>query len=219
MRIPTIQLALDCQSTEEAIRDCQTGVVDEVDILECGYRLIAAEGARVVKLFREMYPNKPLLADLKIVDAGNSIGGMLLDGRPDYTTLLCACEPGTITAVQEEAKKRGLDTKLQMELYGHWTFEDVKLWKEMGISQVTLQHSADKPGGWDEEELATLRKLCEYGIDVAATGSIGYDDLEKFRGIPVACFIFGRAIRGAADPAAEARRLKQKIVEIWSEEE
>ena len=93
MKIPALQLALDCSSTEEAIRDCQTGVVDEIDILECGYSLIAAEGARVVKLFREMYPKKPLLADLKIVDAGSKIGGMLLDGRPDYTTILCACEP------------------------------------------------------------------------------------------------------------------------------
>ena len=64
MKIPALQLALDCSSTEEAIRDCQTGVVDEIDILECGYSLIAAEGARVVKLFREMYPEKPLLADL-----------------------------------------------------------------------------------------------------------------------------------------------------------
>ena len=80
MKIPTVQLALDCSSTEEAIRDCQTGVVDEVDILECGYSLIAAEGARVVKIFREMYPNKPLLADLKIVDAGS----MRLRARHDY---------------------------------------------------------------------------------------------------------------------------------------
>lgn len=215
MKKPTIQLALDCSSTEEALRDCQTGVVDVIDILECGYSLIAAEGARVVKIFREAFPNKPLLADLKIVDAGNKIGGMLLDGRPDYTTVLCACEPGTITAVQEEAAKRGLNTKIQIELYGHWTFEDVKMWKEMGVSQLTLQHSGDKPGGWTPEEIETLKKLCSYGIDVAATGSIGCDDLEKFRGIPVSCFIFGRAIRGAADPKAEALRIKAKIDEIW----
>ena len=53
-------------------------------------------------------------------------------------------------------------------------------------------------------------------MDVAATGSIGYDDLEKFRGIPVSCFIFGRAIRNAKDPKAEALRIKAKIKEIWS---
>ncbi len=215
MKIPTLQLALDCTSVEEAIRDCATGVVDAIDILECGYSLIAAEGARVVKIMREIYPDKPLLADLKIVDAGNKIGGMLLDGRPQYTTVLCNCEPGTIIAVQEEAKKRNLDTKIQIELYGNWSFDDVKMWKELGVSQLTLQHSGDKPGGWTDEEIETLKKLCEYGMDVAATGSIGYDDLEKFRGIPVSCFIFGRAIRGAADPKAEALRIKAKINEIW----
>ena len=215
MKKPTLQLALDCSSMEEAIRDCSTGVVDAVDILECGYSLIAAEGARVVKVFREIYPDKPLLADLKIVDAGNKIGGMLLDGRPDFTTVLCACEPGTIKAVQEEAKKRNLDTKIQIELYGHWSFDDVKMWKELGVSQLTLQHSGDKPGGWTPEEIETLKKLCEYGMDVAATGSIGYDDLELFRGIPVSCFIFGRAIRCAKDPTAEALKIKAKIDEIW----
>lgn len=215
MKKPTLQLALDCSSMEEAIRDCSTGVVDAVDILECGYSLIAAEGARVVKVFREIFPDKPLLADLKIVDAGSKIGGMLLDGRPDYTTILCACEPGTIKAVQEEAKKRNLDCKIQIELYGHWSFEDVKMWKELGVSQLTLQHSGDKPGGWTDEEIETLKKLCEYGMDVAATGSIGYDDLEKFRGIPVSCFIFGRAIRCADDPKAEALKIKAKIDEIW----
>lgn len=217
MRKPVIQLALDCSSTEEAIRDCQTGVVDAVDILECGYSLIAAEGARVVKLFREMYPNKPLLADLKIVDAGNKIGGMLLDGRPDYTTVLCACEPGTIIAVKEEAVKRNLNTKIQIELYGRWSMEDVRMWKELGVSQLTLQHSGDKPGGWTAEELETLKQLCDCGIDVAATGSIGYDDLELFKGIPVSCFIFGRAIRGASDPRAEAERIQKKIAELWAD--
>ena len=215
MKTPTLQLALDCSSTEEAIRDCASGVVDAVDIIECGYSLIAAEGARVVKIFRELYPSKPLVADLKIADAGNKIGGMLLDGKPDFITVLCACEPGTITAVQEEILKRDLRTKIQIELYGHWSFDGVKVWKELGVSQLTLQHSGDKPGGWTDDEIATLKKLCDYGMDVAATGSIGYDDLEKFRGIPVSCFIFGRAIRGAKDPKAEASKIKAKIQEIW----
>ena len=40
MKKPLIQLALDCSSTEEAIRECRGGVVDAVDILECGYSLI-----------------------------------------------------------------------------------------------------------------------------------------------------------------------------------
>lgn len=213
--IPKIQLALDCLCTEDAIKVLASGVADEVDIVECGYCMIAREGARVVKYFREMLPNKQLLADLKIVDAGNAIGGALLDGRPDHTTILCACEPGTIDAVIEEREKRNLDTKLQIELYGHWSFDDIPMWKEKGISQLTLQHSGDKPGGWDEEELSTLKKLVNCGIPVAATGHIDYDELDKFKGIPVSCFIFGSAIKNAKDPKAEAKRIREKIEAIW----
>ena len=213
--IPKIQLALDCSNTEEAIRACQGGVVDEVDIIETGYCLIAQEGARVVKLFREMYPEKPLVADLKIVDAGAKIAGMLLEGRPDYTTILCACEKGTITGVRDEVEKRGLKTELQMELYGHWSFDDIPMWLENGIKQLTLQHSGDLPGTWTPDEIAVLKKLTEYDVKVCAAGAIGYSELELFRGIPVDTFIFGRGIRGAADPAAEARRIKEKIREIW----
>ncbi len=216
--IPKIQLALDTLSTEEALKVLASGVADEVDIVECGYCLIAREGARVVKYFREILPNKPLLADLKIVDAGNAIGSALLDGRPDYTTLLCACEPGTIDAVISEREKRNLKTQLQMELYGHWSFDDIPMWKEKGISQLTLQHSGDKPGGWDEEELATLKKLVNCGINVAATGHIDYDELDKFVGIPVSCFIFGSAIKNAANPKEEAKRIREKIERLWSNE-
>lgn len=213
--IPKIQLALDCSNTEEAIKCCQGGVVDEVDILECGYCLIAQEGARVVKLFREMYPNKPLVADFKIVDSGAKISGMLLEGKPDYTTILCACEKGTITGVKQEVEKRGLNTKLQMELYGHWSLDDIPMWIENGITQLTLQHSGDLPGTWTKDEIALLKKLTEYGIDVCAAGAIGIDELELFRDIPVSCFIFGRAIRGAENPAQMARQIKEKINEIW----
>lgn len=213
--IPKIQLALDCSSLEEAIKDCQNGVVDEVDILECGYSLIAAEGARVVKVFREMFPDKPLVADFKIVDAGSKIGGMLLDGKPDYTTILCACEKGTITSVKKEVEKRNLKTELQMELYGHWSFDDIPMWIESGIDQLTLQHSGDLPGTWTKEEIEVLKKLSEYDVKICAAGAIGIDELELFKDIPVDTFIFGRAIRGAQNPALMAKQIKEKIKTIW----
>lgn len=213
--IPKIQLALDCDSTEEAIRACQGGVVDEVDIIECGYCLIAKEGSRVVKQFREMFPTKPLVADFKIVDAGSKISGMLLEGKPDFTTLLCACEKGTITGVRDEVKKRGLNTELQMELYGHWSFDDIPMWIENGINQLTLQHSGDLPGTWTPEEIETLRKLGEYDVKICAAGAIGINEIELFKGVRVDTFIFGRGIRGADDPALEARKIKEKLKEVF----
>ena len=217
MSRPLLQLALDNFSLEEALEYLKDGVDEAVDIIECGTLLLCAEGARVVKIMRTLYPEKKLVADFKIADAGNALGSMILDGDPDYITVICAAHPGTMKAVKEEADKRARSAQVQVELYGHWNFEDVEKWKAMGIRQVILHHSRDAKGGWTADEVALLRKLCDAGMEVTATGGISYDDLELFKGLPLFCFICGRSIRNAADPKAEVLRMKAKINELWPE--
>lgn len=214
MARPLLQLALDTLSLEEALESLK-GVDQVVDIIECGTILLCAEGARAVGIIRTLYPDKPLVADFKIADSGNTISGMLLDGKPDYTTCICAAHINTMKAVMKEIEKRGLSTKVQIELYGDWTFEQVEAWKEIGIRQVILHHSRDIKGGWSPEEIATAKKLCDMGMEVTVTGSLGLNDLELFAGIPVFCIICGRSIRDAADPVAEAQAMQDKIAEIW----
>ena len=217
MSKPLLQIALDNTSLEDALKSLEGGVDEAIDIIECGTLLLCAEGARVVRIMRTLYPEKKLVADFKIADAGNALGGMILDGGPDFATVICAAHPGTMKAVKEEADKRGRGTKVQIELYGHWNFDDVEEWKAMGIKQVILHHSRDAKGGWTQDEIALLKKLCDAGMEVTATGGISYDDLERFKGLPLFCFICGRSIRNAADPKAEVLRMKAKIDELWPE--
>lgn len=216
MTKPLLQLALDTLSLEEALESLR-GVVQVVDIIECGTILLCAEGARAVGIIRTLYPDKPLVADFKIADSGNTISGMLLDGEPDYTTCICSAHINTMKAVMQEIEKRRLSTKVQIELYGDWTFEQVEQWRSIGIRQVILHHSRDIRGGWSPEEIALAKKLCDMGMEVTVTGSLGYDDLELFRGIPIFCIICGRSIRDAADPVQEAQKMQDKIAEIWGE--
>ena len=218
MARPLLQIALDNLSLEDALNSLKGGVDEAIDIIECGTLLLAAEGARVIKIIRTLYPEKTLVADFKIADAGNVLGGLILDGEPDYATVICAAHPGTMKAVKEEAEKRGRGTQVQLELYGNWNFDDVETWKSMGIKQVILHHSRDAKGGWTPEEIALLKQLCDAGMEVTATGGISYEDLELFKGLPLFCFICGRSIRNAADPKAEVLRMKAKIAELWPEE-
>lgn len=218
MARPLLQIALDNTSLEDALNSLKGGVDEAIDIIECGTLLLAAEGARVIKIIRTLYPEKTLVADFKIADAGNVLGGLILDGEPDYATVICAAHPGTMKAVKEEAEKRGRGTQVQLELYGHWNFDDVETWKSMGIKQVILHHSRDAKGGWTPEEIDLLKQLCDAGMEVTATGGISYEDLELFKGLPLFCFICGRSIRNAADPKAEVLRMKAKIAELWPEE-
>ena len=219
MKRPLLQVALDNLSLEDALDSLKSGVDEVVDIIECGTILIGAEGKRVIGLVRKLYPDKLLVADFKIADSGRVMGGMILDGHPDLMTVICSAHPSTMKAVLDEIKDRGMNTEVQLELYGNWTFEDVETWKAMGLRHVILHHARDIKGGWSKEEVALTKKLCDAGMKVTVTGSIGYDDLELFRGLPVWCIICGRSIRDAADPKAEAQRMKDRLVELWEDHE
>jgi 3-keto-L-gulonate-6-phosphate decarboxylase len=57
--------------------------------------------------------------------------------------------------------------------------------------------------------------LCGEGMQVTATGGVSYEDLDILTGLPIFAIICGRSVRNAADPAAEAKRIKQKIEALW----
>ena len=145
------------------------------------------------------------------------MAGMMLEGHPDLMTVICSAHPSTMKTVLDTIEEKGMDTEVQLELYGNWTFENVEEWKAMRISHVILHHSRDIKGGWSIEEIDVTRKLCDAGMKVTVTGSIGYDDIELFRGLPIYCIICGRSIRDAKDPRAEAQRMKDKLIELWGE--
>jgi len=52
-------------------------------------------------------------------------------------------------------------------------------------------------------------------MEVSVTGGLNPEDLVLFKGIPVKCFISGRSLYGADDPAAVARAFKASIKEYW----
>ena len=196
---PMLQIALDNTSLEDALKTLEGGVAQGVDIIEAGTLLICAEGVTVVEKLRRLYPTKPLVADFKIADAGK---------------VICAADNGTKAAVKAQADARG--ATVQIELYGRWELEDVKAWKELGITHVIYHRSRDAAGGWSQTDVACVRALCSLGMDVTVTGGVGYRELELFAGLPIFAVICGRSIRDAADPGAEVRRMKERIDQLWN---
>lgn len=211
---PMLQIALDNTSLEDALKTLEGGVAQGVDIIEAGTLLICAEGVAVVEKLRRLYPQKPLVADFKIADAGKVLGGLIAEKGPDYMTVICAADNGTKAAVKAQADATG--ATVQIELYGRWELEDVKAWKELGITHVIYHRSRDAAGGWSQTDVACVRALCSMGMDVTVTGGVGYRELELFAGLPIFAVICGRSIRDAADPGAEVQRMKERIDQLWS---
>ena len=211
MAKPLLQIALDNNTLSDAIRSISQ-VGHEVDIIEAGTILCLAEGMEAVRCLRALYPNKTILADTKCADAGGTVAKNCVDAGADWMTVICSATIPTMKAALKEVKD------LQVELYGDWTFEHAKQWKEAGLSQAVYHQSRDAllaGETWGEKDLNKIRQLVDMGFKVSVTGGLEKETLKLFKGINVYTFIAGRGIREAADPAQAAREFKEEIDKYW----
>ena len=198
MTKPMLQVALDTDTTDQALNVARQ-VSDVVDVVEAGTLLIYQEGMDAVSDLRAIEPDKIVLADAKCADAGGHIGKV-------------AATVPTMANAQKEIE-------VQVELYEGWdNKERAQEWLDNGIDQVVYHQSRDaKFAGqtWGEKDLNSVKSLIDMGFKVSVTGGVNPEVLKLFKGLPVYCFIAGRAIHGADDPHAAALEFKNEIDRIW----
>lgn len=212
---PMLQVALDTLDIPSMLKATRA-LASEVDVLEVGTILCYAEGARTVAILRSLYPDHTILADLKAADAGSTVAEIVFSKGATWMTVICCAPYATMEAALGVAKKYQGD--VQIELYGEWTFEQAAKWQEIGLTQAIYHRGRDAAFAgqqWGEADLAKIRKLTEMGFDVSVTGGLNPEDLGLFEGIPVKCFIAGRGLYQAEDPAQAARAFKQAINRYW----
>ena len=70
MKEPILQLALDFVDLDRAIRVAEESIKGGVDWLEVGTPLIKSEGLESIRKIKAKFPDKVIVADMKIMDAG-----------------------------------------------------------------------------------------------------------------------------------------------------
>ena len=211
MARPLLQIALDNNTLSDALKSISL-VGNEVDVIEAGTILCLAEGMEAVRCLRALYPNKIILADTKCADAGTTVAKNCADAGANWMTVICSATIPTMKAAFKEVED------LQVELYGDWTFDHARQWKEAGLSQVVYHQSRDAllaGETWGEKDLDKIKKLVEMGFKVSVTGGLEKETVGLFKGIDVYTFIAGRGIRDAKDPAQAARDFKEEIAKYW----
>ena len=211
MTKPMLQVALDTDTTAQALNVARQ-VSDVVDVVEAGTLLIYQEGMDAVSDLRAIAPDKIVLADAKCADAGGHIGKVAKEHGADWLTCINAATVPTMANAQKEIA-------VQVELYEGWdNKERAQEWLDNGIDQVVYHQSRDaKFAGqtWGEKDLNSVKSLIDMGFQVSVTGGVKPEVLKLFKGLPVYCFIAGRAIHGADDPHAAALEFKNEIDRIW----
>ena len=216
MHRPMLQLALDTFDLPSALGPMQRAAT-HIDVVEAGTILCYAEGMHAVRALRALYPDKVLLADVRIAEAGSIIAKLAFDAGADWVTVVSGATPATMEVVLKEARKRERD--VQLALIDGWTWAQAADWRALGIEQVIAHRSRDgealgdlswKPGDFDE-----MRRLADLGFKVTVAGGVEVDDLPRFAGVPIHVFTVGRAIRAAADPAVAAKAFQEAIARVY----
>ncbi|HFI6408947.1 3-keto-L-gulonate-6-phosphate decarboxylase UlaD [Escherichia coli] len=215
MSRPLLQLALDHSSLEAAQRDV-TQLKDSVDIVEAGTILCLNEGLGAVKALREQCPDKIIVADWKVADAGETLAQQAFGASANWMTIICAAPLATVEKGHAMAQRCG--GEIQIELFGNWTLDDARDWHRIGVRQAIYHRGRDAQASgqqWGEADLARMKALSDIGLELSITGGITPADLPLFKDIRVKAFIAGRALAGSANPAQVAGDFHAQIDAIW----
>ncbi|MFV0322561.1 MAG: 3-keto-L-gulonate-6-phosphate decarboxylase UlaD [Alphaproteobacteria bacterium] len=215
MTKPLIQVALDNTNITSAVNDARI-LGPWVDIVEVGTILSYAEGMQATRVIKAMFPDKTIITDLKIADAGKTLAEMAFNAGCDWTTVICSASPETKLAAYNVAMEH--NGEVQIELYGNWTLDDAKSWVDMGIKQAIYHRSRDSQlagQNWGQADLDKLVLLSQLGLQLSVTGGLVTEDIHLFKNIPVKTFIAGRSLRDAESPKAYAETMRNEINKYW----
>ena len=112
-----LQLALDSSNRQEAKRILEQ-VSDLVDIVEVGTPLLMKEGVQVVTEIKDAYPHLEVLADLKIMDAGDIEASIGFEAGADIVTVLGVAHDVTIRRAVNQARTFGKQVMIDLIAVG-----------------------------------------------------------------------------------------------------
>lgn len=203
-----LQIALDGE-LQESLTILQA-VHAFVDIAEVGTPLIFREGMSAVQHLRRTFPTLPLLADLKIMDAGEEEATIAFAAGCSLVTVLGVTQEATLRGALAAAGRFGGQIMVDMMQVPD-PIPQARRFLAMGCHYLCVHTAHDLQAA--QTPLATLRQLRQELPDapLAVAGGINPDTIDAVAALRPAIIIVGSAITQAAKPAQAARMLRERI--------
>ena len=103
---PRLQIALDTLDLPAALGPLQQAA-PYVDVIECGTILVLCEGFHAVRAIRALFPDKQILADVRIAEAGSKIARLAFEAGADLVSCVAGASMSTIRQVCQVADATG----------------------------------------------------------------------------------------------------------------
>ncbi len=170
---PIVQVSLDLMTIEDAMPVAETAVRAGVDWLEAGTPLILGEGLHAVRALRKAFPEHPIVADLKTMDAGYLEAEMMFKAGATHVVVMGVAHPATIA----NAVRAGRD-------YGGKVMGDImvhpdkpacaRMMQDLGVDYIIVHTGLDERNAEkDKHPFDDLASVVEaVSIPVQAVGGL-----------------------------------------------
>lgn len=204
-----LQLALDTPDLAHEL-ELAGQVAAQVDLIETGTPLLIREGIRAVRELRRRHRGRPIVADIKVIDAGEPIAELAFAAGAAVVTVLGCASDEVIERVVRSAKR--YDGQVMADSLSLSNVpERARQLRDMGVDSLCINRRGFKrvKGQSREERLSQLAELIEQiDLPVYLAGGIDVPELTALRDLPLAGVIVGAAIAESASPIETAKKMR-----------
>ncbi|MBR3203095.1 MAG: 3-hexulose-6-phosphate synthase [Solobacterium sp.] len=205
-----LQAALDTLTLEECI-----ALLDEtrgsIDIAEVGTPFVIEEGMRPVREFKKRFPEVEVLADVKIMDAGEYEADKCFEAGADICTVLGVSNNATIEGVVRSARKHQKKVMVDMIEVPNLA-ERAQEIDAMGVDYICVHTAFDvqKTGKDPLDDLKVVNKVLKNARSAVA-GGVKLTTIDSIVEEGAEIIVVGGYICNASDRAATAREMKAHL--------
>ncbi len=198
-----LHIAFDLTDLDHALSIAQS-IHHHADIFEVGSLLIYKNGMQAVSRFKQQFPHKTILADLKIADRAKEATILCSDSGADWITVLAGARYNSIHSACNTAHERG--KKIMLDLIDASSLGQSALEaKSFGVDALLLSIPNQ-----DSSQLTFLETWDmvkgNTPLPVYISGNISLETLATIMDLNPAAIVIGKEITSAANPAAEAEK-------------
>ncbi|WP_270600599.1 3-hexulose-6-phosphate synthase [Faecalicoccus pleomorphus] len=202
-----LQVALDTLRLEECIQLLEQ-TKGSVEIAEVGTPFIIEEGMVPVKEIHKRFPEIEVLADAKIMDAGEFEADKCFEAGASIVTVLGVSHDETIQGVVRSAKNHNGKVMVDM-INVHDLATRTKEIDEMGVDYICVHTAFDvQQSGQDPlEELKIVNKVINHAKSAVA-GGVKLETIQDIVNEGAEIIVVGGAICNAKNRAKMAKDMK-----------
>jgi 3-hexulose-6-phosphate synthase len=203
-----LQLAYDLGSFQDLILLLEQ-VEDLIDIIEIGTPLIVKEGVKEIENLKKTFPKKTILADMKIMDAGELEAKIGFDVGADIVTCLGLASSATIAGAKKVASRN--NGKIMVDMINH--YNPISRWPElleMGIDYVCL-HTAHDDAVTGDNSIEILEQFYKIygGNNLAVAGGVKPDLIQGMSRFQPEIVVVGSYITDSAQPREAVENVRR----------